>query len=125
VDDEVDINNNDPAGACTSPEVVLATPCQPVANEDESGAPEKLGLEAYPNPSAGPAAVQYELPEAGPVRIAVFDLLGREVAVLADGIQPVGQHEAQLDGLAAGTYVVRIEVGDGEEVLSRRVTVVN
>lgn len=121
----VRIYDNDPQGICTSPEVVLATPCEPVANEEESTAPQVLRLEAYPNPVAGPLTLRYALPEAEPVRFAVYDLLGREVAVLADGVQPVGRHEARLDGLAAGTYVVRIEVGDGEEVLTRRVTVVN
>jgi hypothetical protein len=125
VDDDVVISNNDPQGLCTSPEVVLATPCEPVANEDESTVPQVLQLEAYPNPLTEAVTLSYALPEAGPVRLAVYDLLGREVAVLADGMQPMGRHEARLDGLAAGVYVVRMEAGDGEELLTRRVTVVN
>jgi hypothetical protein len=84
-----------------------------------------LQLEIYPNPVVRAATLSYALPEAEPVRLAVFDLLGREVAVLAEGVQPVGRHEVRLSGLAAGVYVVRIETGDGEEVFTRRVTVVN
>lgn len=125
VQGEVYIGNNDPDGTCTSPEVVLATPCEPVGNEDDSAAPQKMTLEVYPNPVGRVATLHYTLPEAGPVRLAVYDLLGREVAVLAEGVQPVGRHEVRLSGLAAGTYIVRIEVDDGEEVLTRRVTVVN
>jgi hypothetical protein len=121
VEGEVNIRDNDPEGTCTSPEVVLATPCEPVANEDDSAAPQSLQLEVYPNPVARVATLQYALPEAGPVRLVVYDLLGREVAVLADGVQPVGRREAPLSGLAAGVYVVRLEAG--EEVRTQRVTV--
>lgn len=125
VENQVFIYNNDSEGTCASPEVVLATLCEPVGNEDDSAAPQELTLNVYPNPATGPLVVRYALPEVEPVRFSVYDLLGREVAVLADGVQPVGRHEARLSGLAAGTYIVRIEVGDGEEVLMRRVTVVN
>ena len=100
---------------------MLATPCEPVANEDASAAPQELQLEVYPNPVARVATMRYALPEAAPARLAVYDLLGREVAVLRAGVHPVGQHETRLGGLAAGVYVVRLEVG--EEVRTQRVTV--
>ncbi len=85
---------------------------------------ESLGLEAYPNPSSGSVAVRYTLAAPGPVRLAVYDVLGREVAVLADAVQPVGEHAVQLGGsdLAAGVYLVRLEVGG--ETLTRRLTLV-
>jgi hypothetical protein len=119
---EAIIGGNDPQGSCTSPEVVLATPCVPVANEDEKVTPKELRLNAYPNPTPGPLAVQYALPEAGPVRLSIYDLLGRNIAVLVDGVQPVGRHEVQISDIAAGVYVVQIEAG--EEVSTQRVTVV-
>ena len=86
---------------------------------------EALGLEApAPNPTAGTARVAFALPEASTVRLAVFDVRGREVAVLEDGRLEAGRHEATLDGrpLAPGVYVLRLEA-DGE-VLTRRATVV-
>ena len=70
--------------------------------------------------------VHYRLAAAGAVRLAVYDVLGREVAVLADAVQPAGEHEALLgrSGLAAGVYLVRLVVGTGRaaEVLTQRVT---
>jgi fibronectin-binding autotransporter adhesin len=76
-----------------------------------------------PNPVAGRATVRYSLAEAGPVRVAVADLLGREVAVLVDGERAAGAHEAALDAgrLAPGVYVVRLTTGGG--VQARRITV--
>ncbi|MAQ94867.1 MAG: hypothetical protein CMM84_15225 [Rhodothermaceae bacterium] len=66
-----------------------------------------------PNPSAGLVRVAFAVPEAGRVRLAVYDVRGREVAVLADGEVAAGRHETLLDGtaLAAGVYVVRLEAG--------------
>ncbi len=62
----------------------------------------------FPNPAARVASVAYDVPRTGPVQLAVYDVLGREVAVLVDGAQPIGPGEARLDAsrLAAGVYVV-------------------
>ncbi|MDT7858300.1 T9SS type A sorting domain-containing protein, partial [Rubrivirga sp. S365] len=87
--------------------------------------PTEFALHApAPNPSRGTVTVRYDLPEAASVRLAVYDLLGREVALLADGSVESGYHSAPFEaqGLPAGVYVVRIEAGSYAEV--RRVTVV-
>ncbi|MEM0961779.1 MAG: T9SS type A sorting domain-containing protein [Bacteroidota bacterium] len=78
----------------------------------------------YPNPTPGAVTVPYAVPEAGPVRLSVFDVLGREVTVLVDGPSEAGGHEVRLDGgrLAPGVYVVRL-TSDGEARV-RSVTVV-
>ena len=80
------------------------------------------GLAVYPNPAAGRARVAFGLAEGGAVRLAVYDALGREVAVLADGAVTAGRHVAAFDGsgLASGVYVVRLETGAGVE--TRRLT---
>lgn len=91
----------------------------------------EMGLQAAyrltppaPNPSTGAARLQLTVRETQPVRAAVYDVLGREVAVL---------HEGTLDGqtpttlrtkstLPAGTYFVRVQ---GDTFAStRRLTVV-
>ena len=79
---------------------------------------------AAPNPSRDRARVPYALPEAGRVHLAVFDALGRRVAVLVDGPQSAGRHTAALptDRLAPGLYHVRL-VAD-ETVHATRLTVV-
>ena len=79
---------------------------------------------AIPNPVRGAATVAYGVTTAGSARVAVYDLLGREVAVLVDGPMSAGEQTAALDAsaLAAGAYVVRLETEAG--ALSRTVTVV-
>ncbi len=94
------------------------------AVEDHELASVGLGLAAFPNPSSGAVTLRYRLAAPGAVRLAVYDVLGREVAVLANTTQPMGAHEVKLaeSGLAAGVYVVRLEAGG--ETLVRRVTLV-
>lgn len=66
-------------------------------------------LGAYPNPFNPQTVVRFDVGARSAVRVAVYDLLGREVAVLTDGVREVGRHEAMLDGsrLASGVYLVR------------------
>ena len=71
--------------------------------------------DVYPNPARGAATVGYTLGSAGPARVALYDALGREVAVLADGVQAAGAHTASLGraDLPAGLYVVRLQTDAG------------
>ncbi len=87
-------------------------------------APAALALGVpYPNPARGTVAVPFEVPEAGRVRLAAYDVLGREVAVLVDGERPAGGHSARLEvgALAAGVYVVRLVAGG--QARAQRLTV--
>jgi hypothetical protein len=105
--------------------------CDPVVSELSATAPEAFTLEApYPNParSSEPVRVAFGLAEASAVRIAVYDLVGREVARLVDSPMEAGRYEVAWDGrdaaqgaLAAGVYVVRMEAGAFSHAL--RVTV--
>jgi len=79
--------------------------------EDSGAAPRAFALgEVYPNPFATTATVPYSVGRATDVRLAVYDLLGREVAQLADGPHEAGPHTATLSGstLASGVYFVRM-----------------
>ncbi len=83
----------------------------PVANEGEADLPTAFALYApYPNPALAQAALRYDLPESSSVRLTVYDVLGREVAVLVDEERPIGTHTAVLNGqdLARGLYMVRL-----------------
>lgn len=83
------------------------------AAEDEA-APQAFALHAaYPNPTAGHATLAFDLPQQTMVRLAVYDALGRHVAVLVEGERAAGRHEAVFDatGLPSGMYLVRIEAG--------------
>ncbi|HYE94720.1 MAG TPA: integrin alpha [Rubricoccaceae bacterium] len=82
-----------------------------------------LRLNASPNPFAASTELAFEVPEPGPVRLAVYDLLGREVAVLADGPLAAGRHVAAWDAgrFPSGHYLARLE-GPRGEVHVRRLT---
>jgi hypothetical protein len=83
-----------------------------VATEEEGGLPDGFTLrQNYPNPFNPSTRISYELEQSGSVRLAVFDVLGREVAVLFDGIQASGIHHATFDAghLPSGPYVYRLE----------------
>jgi hypothetical protein len=81
-----------------------------VANEPPPGAAGLVLHPPAPNPATGPVTLRYELPAAGRVRLALYDALGREVAVLVDGERPVGRHQVLLDTrtLTAGPYAVHL-----------------
>ncbi len=89
---------------------------------DETGAG-SLALYVSPNPVSTRGTVRVSLPEAGSVRVVLYDVLGRQVAVLSDGERPAGTHDVALDAsrLAPGVYVVRLTTG--ESTVVRRVTV--
>ncbi len=77
---------------------------------------------AYPNPFNPSTTIRYDVGDAGPVSLKVFDALGREVATLVDANLVPSAYEATFDatGLASGTYVYQLVAGG--EVLTGRVT---
>jgi hypothetical protein len=76
----------------------------------------------YPNPFNPVARVDYSLSAAGRAELALYDLLGRRVALLAEGHQPAGEHQAQIEGsgLASGVYLLQLNL-DGRPADSRKV----
>ncbi|MGA9115508.1 MAG: YCF48-related protein [Bacteroidota bacterium] len=67
----------------------------------------------YPNPFNAASVLEFRLPQAAHVRLAVYDLLGREAAVLVDERKEPGVHRAVLAShkLASGVYLCRLECG--------------
>lgn len=79
-----------------------------VSNEGDASAPEDNELmAAYPNPFVDRAAFSLRLADAQSVRVEVYDLRGRRVALLHDGPLSASEHRFEIDGsdLAAGTYL--------------------
>ncbi|MEO8168123.1 MAG: T9SS type A sorting domain-containing protein [bacterium] len=67
----------------------------------------------YPNPFNPTTTIRFEIPRAVFVRLSVLNLIGQEVAVALNDMQPAGSHQIQFDGngLASGVYFYRLEAG--------------
>ena len=87
-----------------------------VSNESDTAPPAAFALGVpYPNPvlDAARTTVPLRLAEAADVRLAVHDVLGREIAVLHDGPLAAGEHALLFDAAAlpSGVYLVRASTG--------------
>jgi hypothetical protein len=96
-------------------DVTLWTSTEPVPAES------RQSMSVYPNPTRASAEVMLELASPAHLVAEVFDVLGRRVRVLADGMRQPGRHVLAVEGLSPGVYVVRAVVGG--EVVTRRMTV--
>jgi len=72
----------------------------------------------FPNPFGATTTISYSLPAESQVRLGVYNVAGREVVVLHDGMRPEGPHHATWNGrdahgreLGAGMYFVRLKAG--------------
>ncbi len=87
-----------------------------VAVQDEvSALPARWSLEQnYPNPFNPTTVVSFQLPVASSVRLVVYDLLGREMAVPVNGKKEPGNYSVTWDasGLASGVYFYRLTAGN-------------
>ena len=69
--------------------------------------PSRFSLEQnYPNPFNPGTTIRFTIPTSGRVSLKVYDLLGREVSTLVDGLLAAGDHEVRLNagGLSSGMY---------------------
>ncbi|MDZ7260683.1 MAG: T9SS type A sorting domain-containing protein [candidate division KSB1 bacterium] len=78
----------------------------------------------YPNPFNPITRIAYALKVNGKVRLSVYDLMGKEVAVLVDGIQSAGNHEVQFSGanLTSGIYFYKLQSAD--QVITKKMMLV-
>ena len=94
---------------------LLKTAPDPERAQDHSSyRPSSISLSNFPNPFNSTTEIAFDLPKAGKVSLKVFDLLGREVAVVQEGMMAAGSHRVNFDGkdLASGVYVYRLQAGD-------------
>ncbi|MBM3326135.1 MAG: T9SS type A sorting domain-containing protein, partial [Calditrichaeota bacterium] len=74
--------------------------------------PTEFGLtEVYPNPFNAAVRVEFSLPEAGMVKVGLFDLSGRLTLDLGAGHWSTGRHRLEMNGssLVSGIYLLRLE----------------
>jgi len=68
-------------------------------------------LYAYPNPFNSEVRINYRMTESGSAKVSIFDLNGRELAVVFDGYSNAGLHQVIWDGTnySSGVYICRFE----------------
>lgn len=78
-----------------------------------------LVVDCYPNPFNPRTRIDFDLPDAGHVQIALYDVRGREVRRLLDEMRPAGLNSVRWDGndgagraAASGVYFYEVKAGD-------------
>ena len=88
-------------------------------NNQISGTPSSYGLyQNYPNPFNPTTNIKWQMPNAGMIKIGVYDLSGKEVAVLVNEELIAGTYEVQWNALAtmaSGIYFYKMTAGDFSE----------
>jgi len=67
----------------------------------------------YPNPFNPSTVIRYHLSVISNVKLSIYDILGKEIAVLVAGKQNTGTHQAQwnAENLPSGVYFYRLQAG--------------
>ncbi len=78
----------------------------------------------YPNPFNPTTTIRFSLPEAGNIKLTVYNLLGEQVAALVNGFKEAGVHTVNFDAseLNSGIYVYKIETNHFNQ--SRKMTLI-
>lgn len=81
-------------------------------------------VDAHPNPFNPRVTLVLQLATTGATRVDIFDVRGRQVAVVADRVLAAGRHELTWDGrgqdgaaLASGVYYARVRAAGGSDAL--------
>jgi hypothetical protein len=96
-----------------------AVPQEEVAVEEAPVAlPSEYTLYNYPNPFNPSTTIGYNLPESGQVSLSVYDMTGRTVKTLVNGVQEAGEYsyvfetvDANGSQLPSGLYMCRLHAG--------------
>jgi hypothetical protein len=90
-------------------------PFENIALADQPTVPDEFTLsQNYPNPFNPVTTIAYGIPEGGFVSLKVYDILGRQVAVLSDGYRPPGMHRVNWDAsnMSSGIYLYVLQAGE-------------
>ena len=84
-------------------------------DESQMESPDRFSLaQNYPNPFNPTTTIRFALARREHVTLKVFDLLGRQVAVLVNGVLNSGEHRIAFNArnLPSGMYIYRLQAGD-------------
>jgi alpha-amylase len=111
--------------------ILRLSPMEGLSTETGTDLPLQTSLRPnFPNPFNPETTIVYDIGTgvaggaASQVRLTVYDVLGRQVAVLVNGVQAPGSYTVRFDatGLASGIYVYRLQAGS--TVVSRKMLLV-
>ena len=86
-----------------------------VIDEKSDNQPNTFSLwQNYPNPFNPTTVIKYQLPKSSHVTLKVFDVIGKEVAVLVDEQKNAGSYQVTLNdsGIASGVYLYQLKAGN-------------
>lgn len=92
--------------------------------DGQSSVPGEFSLDQnFPNPFNPSTRIGFTIPEAGRVRLSIYDILGQEICVLRDGFLSAGRHTVLWDGRStsgeispSGVYFYKLTQGNHQEV---------
>ena len=95
----------------------------------EIGVPKKFeASQNYPNPFNPVTKIDYQLPDAGKIKLVIYDMLGREVKNLVNEVKPAGFYSAEFDAtsLASGIYIYRLsfESSNNNFIITKRMSLI-
>jgi hypothetical protein len=93
------------------------------------GTPKKFEVsQNYPNPFNPVTKIDYQLPDAGKIKLVIYDLLGREVKNLVSEVKPAGFYSAEFDAtsFASGIYIYRLsfESSNNNFIITKRMSLI-
>ncbi len=110
-----DLLMNDPVNYAISLENAIEVGASAIDDGYTTGVVTEYGLsQNYPNPFNPATTIRYQLVQSGEVYLSVFDITGREIAILVNGVQAAGEHEVEFSAanLSSGVYMYRLTAGD-------------
>ncbi|MCP4229663.1 MAG: T9SS type A sorting domain-containing protein, partial [bacterium] len=82
-------------------------------DDDNPANPKTFSLSSpIPNPSVGSSYITFTIPRTCEVNLAVFDVKGRKITTLAEGLHQPGEYTASVSGLNDGVYIYRMEAAE-------------
>lgn len=105
--------------------LISLKPYESVVEEETDDTPESVELrQNYPNPFNPATNIVYFLPESQQVRVGVYNVVGQQVAVLADETMRAGEHSVvwNASDMPSGIYIVQLETGN--RIFTRKITLI-
>ncbi|MBU0518845.1 T9SS type A sorting domain-containing protein [bacterium] len=96
----------------------MGAPPVGVKSDDGASLPTEFGvMHCYPNPFNAETIIPIALPERSHIQVTLYDLMGRKIANIYEGVQNAGHNQIRFNatGLASGIYFYRIEAKGYEQ----------